>query len=932
MHIMFRFGTLTFFSFTSLLSSVSWAQEQSPLPGVAKFGVSFTTSVKEIYSANNAPTVVPSDADEATRQVGQLVDRYKREMRVASASADLAKANGELIISTAVIGGSSTVVGAVPTAIVGSFAYWGNSAFATHLQQEGESRAKQVLASGLRNWDAASGVGYDDVRAMIIAGDTAKAAEAFDKATGALSFMRSELQHYPEGAETAEKLLFQTIVDTSKATLEQVGLNTTDINELRKNFTSHLAASTKIAQETSDKLTGIEARLGSVETEMRDGLESLHRISAANESQINLIGDVLFGQQSAEVKIRMLENEAFKPELTPEARTDLIKVLEVQKTKDDLIRESANVISDIQGIHSIMTSLGVSSPDIAKAVNYASVAQTAMSQALSGNYIGAIAGALGVFGGGAPSAEEQRFTAIMSFLQKLDDKLNKIIELQQKTLQAIHDLSNQLNEVHRRLNERLDVIESVTKTTSKNLRALIWSQYASCQKAYEDRTLGGDIEYNQSNETFESVKDLYAFMSKDNADVIDCARKLDGLFITLKNERFFGQPLSLRMASTTNFAIAPEETDRVYSMDELARYMNGIYIPAWKVFAANWKNEWGHPANALSMLSSPSATTTGVRNRLSELVSHGGLMACNDTSMLSWRLRSLMCSTTRYAAPNPTSAVLADEEQRAQERFVSLMQDPILRDQLPTLIQWGAFSSRPYDLWSGTGDQYLKTVDELAASGHPRGKDLLWGLLSVVDLGIAQQAMLHGDITAKFVYDTAWEKATNLPRNVENDDANLLLRNENNPWLAQNVLLFAMEDGLRADLAGDDLTLPYESALAPFFDETMAEGDRERVGHTFLKSLFNFSDAVDYEIKEDAQTKTRRVHVIFPGEKPLSVRLPTPKEFQGRTLGYPQNVFDLIRYRDMLAERLVDYELLSTLEGDDLDVALSVLFHGTNSN
>ncbi|RVH69167.1 hypothetical protein CN198_13960 [Sinorhizobium meliloti] len=938
MRSLFKFGTFTFFTFSSLLSSASWAQERSPFPEVTKFGISFLTSVKEIYDANNAPTVVPSNADKATQQIGQLVDRYKQDMRVAAASANLVKANGELIISTAAIGGASTGVGAVPTAVVSSLAYWGNSAFAKHLQDEAEGRAKQVLAGGLRTWDTASGVTYEDVQTMIREGKADEAAQAFDKATGALSFMRGELVDYPEGEETAQKLLFRTIVDTSRATLEQVGLNTEDVEALQKEFGRHVAASKRITEETKNRLTGIENRLDDLQTNLNEGFESLQRITNANASQINLIGDVLFGQQSAEVKIRMLGNPDFKKDLTPEARTDLIKVLEVQKNKDDIIRESANVISNIQGIHSIMTSLGVSNPDIAKAVNVASVAQTAMSQALSGNYIGAIAGALGVFGGGSPSPDEQRFKAIMGFLEVMDEKLDKIIELQQKTLQAINSLSIQLSEVERRLNERLDVIDAVVKTTSKNLRSLMWAEYLSCQKAYEDRNVGGNTPYNEENETFKTVKDLYAYMGSSSAGVLDCANKLDSLFISIKNNKVFGQLLSLRTASTSNFSVAPEEDEkRVYNKEELEGFLNGIYIPSWSVIAANWKGEWGHPANALAMLSSPSATTDGVRRRFNEIAERGGLNACNESSLLSWRLRSLLCATTRYAPRDASAALVNEEEIRAQERFFGLMQDPIVRDQLPVLIEWAAFSARPYDLWTGSGDTYFKDIEDLARNGRARGKDLLWGILTVVDLGIAQRSMLHGDMTAKFVYDLIWDKAKNVPIKVQVDapeplkNASLILENTNNPWLAQNVLVFAMEDSLRSDLAGADIRLPYQSALDPFLDETMTSQDRKRVGHTFLKSIFKFDDSVDYDVREDPQTGAKRVYIIFPGDKPLAIRMPTPEEFQKRAMVYPEDLYDLIRARDMLSERLVDYELLSGLQGEALEVTVSVLFHGINS-
>ncbi|UIJ85253.1 hypothetical protein LZK77_16175 [Rhizobium leguminosarum] len=914
----------------SLNFSTEIQAEDDPLKGVSKFGVSFATSVWELHRSGSRPSVVPSDANQVTVQLGHFVDEYKRNMRTTAASTNLLKANGELVIATAVIGGATTGVGAVPSAIVGTLAYWGNSAFAGYLREEGETKARSVLATSLKSWDANSAVSYEDIRNMIQEGQSEQAAKAFDEATGALSFIKSELKDDPAAADMAEKMLFKVAQGTTSEMLKQMGQTDAKLADLSQEFSKHVKASEQIADNTNKRLDELYDRLNTTQTDLKEGLDSLGRITKANQTQIGVIGDVLFGQQPAEVKIIMLQKGA-RPDLSANARADLIKVLQVQKKKDDLIRDTGKLVSDLQGIDSIMTSLGISHPEISKAISYASIAQSAMTQALNGNYIGAIAGALGVFGGSKPSAQEQYMRAIMAKLEEMDKKLNKIMELQQKTLLAIQELSNQIAAVERRLNERLDVIEFTSKNISRTLRSVLWQNYTSCQHAYDRR--GNQEAYDQTNESFRTVRALYGFMEVNHANAIDCARSLDKLLSSMRNDTVFGQLLSLRNAAHTNFSPAPDESGRVYRKEELQNFIDGLYGPALEItLGSGWKKEWGHAANAVALLASPSSTTDGVRKRIDELERNNNLPGCSGSTLLSQRLRSLFCSTLVYAPEAAPDEVDADSEKLATERTYALMQDPIVRDQLPVLVQWGAFAARPYDLWTGSNDSLYHTqINELLEKGQPRGKELIWELLEVVDIGIAQQALLHGDMTALHVYENVWDTKEHRANLDADNSAVKLFTNNNNAWLQQNVVMFALEAGLSDELASGDVTVPYSRAIEAFSDNTLSEYDQTRIGSMYMRSLFGFEENIRFQLKSEPDG-SHSLYALFPkGNDFIAVRLPSPKQLQARTLIYPESMYDLIRKREMLAERYIDYTLLSGTEmTSEGRLALHVLLHGTN--
>lgn len=154
--------------------------------------------------------------------------------------------------------------------------------------------------------------------------------------------------------------------------------------------------------------------------------------------------------------------------------------------------------------------------------------------------------------------------------------------------------------------------------------------------------------------------------------------------------------------------------------------------------------------------------------------------------------------------------------------------------------------------------------------------------------------------------------------------------------------MFFMDAALKADMTNGDIRASYQAALAPFFDERLSAKQRQYIGGTFLKSLFNFSNEITYQVREDnSAQKTKRLYISFPyyprwayrsAPEDVTVRMPTPDEFYNRSLSYPETLLALMRDREMLAERYVDYELLREIQQqDEADVLTSVLTHGMRS-
>jgi hypothetical protein len=603
-----------------------------------------------------------------------------------------------------------------------------------------------------------------------------------------------------------------------------------------------------------------------------------------------------------------------------------------EKKKQEFLANSARIVNTAQNINTVLHTLDIRDPGLSKTIEYAAVAQNVMSQALTGNYIGAALAVTGLLGGSKPSPEQQQFSAIMGYLQRLDQKLNQIYELQVKTLEAIEGLSKQIAELDRNLHLRLDRVDFELKTISENLKGLIWKPYTSCNTAWQDRS----AQFDDDNLTFKSVGDLVKFVKGSGGTAIVCARELDGLFLSPKSMVFRGL-LSLSTAATTDFTILPEEQGRHFGKSDLERFRDEIHRPAVLLTRSKWKSEWGAPANLIALFSSPSPSYLESKARLAELERNkNGLNACSKPTILSHRLRSLLCVDQRYAPVDAPAAYRVDFEERARDRTNAFMADAIIRDQLPDLVKWTALTARAYDFWTGANEVPYSFGDLASGKGAPHGKDLIWGMLGILDIAIAQQTMIHGDLTAHFAYGLVWDRVGGLSSEGQDDVAKAavkLVRNPQNPWLARNVLMIALDELVKIKGSGD-ASIPYAKALNEFFTiqdpKLNSEEDRARAsrGKLFLRTLFELPTGATFDVQDEKVSEEGPVRKLFIVTNGARIEMPTVQAFKERAFTYPPSLYGLIHLRDLLAERYVDYGMIDLNNPDASQRISEVLFLG----
>src|SRR5262249_16542922 len=124
-----------------------------------------------------------------------------------------------------------------------------------------------------------------------------------------------------------------------------------------------------------------------------------------------------------------------------------------------------------------------------------------------------------------------------------------------------------------------------------------------------------------------------------------------------------------------------------------------------------------------------------------------------------------------------------------------------------------------------------------------------------------------------------------------------------------------LEDSLRVKGDGKDPSYPYENAVKPFFEmrnpkfPDWFDTNQFQTGTMFLRSLFDFSDTVRFVA--DDTTGSIRLYADFVE---FRIEMPSVERFRNHRFSYPNSVDRLISSRNLLAERFVDYELLSGID------------------
>jgi flagellar biosynthesis chaperone FliJ len=918
------------------LHANSSAQEQiDPKVAVslAKFGfVVVTGSAKLIAGVPQDPNGV--SPGQLGSDLGSLVSRYRTEVQRATFASDLVRANGEVIITATQVMAASTGVGALPSLAMGAAARYGNDKFAGFIAKEGKERAVGVLSSGLQKMTASDRTQFDKMLADQRYDDAAK---LFDQRTGKLTSMAKSLKDDPEGAALAQQYVVDSLREGTSTALIQAGKARAAVTNVESQLSNHVRASHAFAKE-------VKTRVGTLETASKElaqqisglsvDLEELKKDQKATANQVSLVTGILFEQQPPQTKLAMLEANAF-PGLSTEQKEIATKALKVEIKKQEVLAVASKVVSAAADVSTILTNFGIKDQGLSEAVKYGTVATTALSQAFTGNYLGAIASVSGLFGGGgAPDPNAAQFERVFKELGQIREQLNTVIELQKKTLLAIEQLSKQLAQVEVRLHDRLDRINFEVARVDKTTRQALWSSYATCDSVWANRA-NPSWQYDEGI-GFRSVLGLSSMLRDRSGEVFSCATKLRGVFSQLVSAGNFDNPLRLEYVGTSVPVAPTPDADKVYTKSELQVFLDDVYKPSYTLTASRYQlrqQKWGSLAGLLAMLTAPAATSTDLFRRVQRLDANSTgqrLNACApQDSWLSGRMKVMLCTDGFIFDP----AQHGGQEGLAEQRTDKFMRDPIIRDQVRDIAQWAAMVASASDFARGGDPSSVPmSLQELANYGWSRdgspGRQVLLGALMLSDIAVAQHALVYGDLTAYFVYETLWDtqlKRFRTPGNEAEKAAEKLLKNRNNPWLQRNVAMLVLAGQERncrgAPCAASDVA--YTLAVSPLLGFTAAADGTAKLpainaesasrAGGWMHAMFDLDASTTFWALDADAAGAEQARVLVMRSNGIEIAMPLATDWARRLLSYPQELSARLRERELLARRWADYTSLQML-------------------
>lgn len=965
--------------------------QPAPVQGVPKelisvgssLGVDYVVGTISYLADATKPFVDQATAESIGVANAQLIANYHASMRDARFGASQFHASMNLAIVSGTVYASTSGIGAPIAIPTGYVATKLNDAARDYLVANTQARASAALSAGLQKMSADDQALMDN---LLKAGEYGKATAHFERTSSALSAMKAKLADDPAAQQLLDKSVDAAMRQGSVVAIRTAGAALNKVGDLEEEFVGYTRKFAEYGRKTDDALKKLEKGTRDLSDQIK-GLQSevsdLADATTANGVQIAVIQQVLYDQQPPSVKLAMLDSGAL-PGLDESQKNTLRKALNVQIQQQELVGTITQVVGYARDLNTIMGAFGASDPGLQRAVSYGNVAAQALTQAFTGNYLGAVASVAGLFGGGAPpDPMAEHMKVIMAAFDGVNKRLNAVLELQQQTLEAIYVLNNNLNVLRRETHARFDRVDFELAQLGAGQRQIIWQPLTVCENAYalQDANLIGEPagtprrnRYDARSQRFVSFDAMREYTASYGNTVYRCAEYLSELFNSFRDtDGLASNALSLAFAETKFGAaagVAPpdppvvrpkpnpgEMTQIEYGMPALAYYKSRLYEPSYQVFQYGWSsgNGWGGLANGYAMLTRPSSSVKVLHDRMEALRTTGATTPFRpcvaQQSLLGGRLQDYLCTnTTVYIEPPAGAAALADADSLARRRAEGFLSKPILRDQVGRLMDYALFIAGPREIVQGIGDDPPYMLAELAKSGHdPRGKILLNRALTIVDVSIAQQSMLYGDMTAYFIADLLWDSQVRRFRSkpAENTDATIfahaqrLLQNANNPWLRRNVAMIILkraQNGCDAREQGEKCqqnNLLYDLAFDRFFkvgaDNNYSEVDS--VSHAAatgtFRRVFNLHADARFTVV-DAQQQVggkgmgpRTIMLTLDG---YDLPLPNRNDWRQGTLQYPPLLHDRLADRERVGSRLAGYSAfdhLSDTQKQDLMTLLA---------
>jgi hypothetical protein len=293
-----------------------------------------------------------------------------------------------------------------------------------------------------------------------------KLAEILKDSPQSLERIRNHANDLRDTAQLATLATVQGIKGTVDEIAQGVAAATKQLDQMGKTLNARL----------DDVQTGLSALNDAVVQQGKD-LATLQKSVEGNSAALQTLAQVSSLTWTTDQKLAALNGGLF-PDLNEAQRNAMRTALLSQKKTEIFLSNLQATASALGDVAAIAKNLGVD-PQVVKAAQVGQLIVGSVAAYAQGNYLGAAVGVsslVGMGGGGEDSTG-----IIIGYLkvefEKINQKLDKIIVLQEQTMQAVAAVSLQLE----RMQMQLQVIERDVSTSLISLQYLQLAPWQVCQ-------------------------------------------------------------------------------------------------------------------------------------------------------------------------------------------------------------------------------------------------------------------------------------------------------------------------------------------------------------------------------------------------------------------------------------------------------------------
>lgn len=641
---------------------------------------------------------------------------------------------------------------------------------------------------------------------------------------------------------------FKALADVTVLQGNQIEQNRRDIIGITQTFTLY-------AERTQEQLNGI----AQAQEELRTSLNTLNDRVGRTEKGVEFIQQFMFAKMNPDEQISALRSGLF-PDMPEGQRKDLEEKIALIQKRENLNKQVVGYLNGAQEVVNIANSLGVNSAVVNKlqaGVSIGNSAFKAFEAFSSGNLLGGISAVASIFGIGGRDIAGERHQEVMQALgglydqfgvvnEKLDNLLKGQAQIQKNQVMiynAIITLSKQVESYHLEEMMKLERIERGVFYNRALINAEIAEKYGSC---FQIRS--SEPQFDIASGIYPTYDEFVAMYGNKRDQFDNCFPRL---VTTRINAGLF--PLNFRLETYED-----KETD-------VGAYIRSVYNPSLDILLSDSRSKQKLISQHLSCLLAPMQTVADLDYKVTSV---------KDV----WQPRFKLPFDVLMNHLLAPAAVRLHGDNVVRLHFLHQLFEPHP-------------PKKPY-----TRDQLLRLeVDRRT------GYDALSESLNLVDISIAQQNLLSGDILLPKLYEI-FKKATETSSepNKPDPDKKLYDRAENllkaNPVLARNFILYS----LRREVLEKSNFLTYHLALGFKKDAKALQST------TVLPWQFQWRD----EVKEGDNVKEEAGWYVKIGDN--QHRLPTSEELAEGQLTHQPDVEALIALRERIAEEMASYEVLTS--------------------